>query len=56
VTVAGILISSVKVSAALTWTEADRVGWGHWLTLNNRCQSVRPNPDSRPRLEEAHYK
>ena len=25
-------------------------GWDLWLTLNNRRQSIRPKPDSRPRL------
>jgi len=56
VTIAGILISSVKVLAALTSAEADRNGWDHWLTLNNRHQSIEPKPDSRPRLEGVHYK
>ena len=55
-TVAGILISSVKVLAALTSDEADRCGWDQWLTLNNRRQSVGLKPDSTPRLERARYK
>ena len=33
-----------------------RCGWDRWLTLNNRRQSVRPKPDSRPRLEGARQK
>ena len=55
-TVAGILISSVKVLAALTSTEADRCGWDRWLTLNNRRQAVGIKPDSTPRLKGARYK
>ena len=35
---------------------SDRLGWVHWLTLNNRRQSIGPKPDSRPRLEGARYK
>ena len=54
-TVAGILISSVKVLATLTSAKADRCGWVHWLTLNNRRQSIGPKPGSRPRLKGAHY-
>jgi len=30
---------------------SDRLGWVRWLTLNNRRQSIRPKPDSRPRLQ-----
>ena len=56
VTVAGILISSVKMLAALTSAETDRCGWHRWLTLNTRRQSVGPKQDSRPRLETARYK
>jgi len=55
-TVAGILISSIKVLAALSSAEADRCGWDRWLTVNNRHQSIGPKPDSRPRLEGARYK
>ena len=44
------------MSAALTLAEADRCGWDHWLTLNNRRQSVGPKLDSRPHLEGASYK
>jgi len=40
----------------LTSAKADRCGWDHWLALKNRRQSVRPKPDSRPRLEGALYK
>jgi len=50
VTIAGILISSIKVLAA-----ADRCSWDRWLTLNNRRQSIGPKPDSRRRLEGARY-
>ena len=46
VTVADILISSVKMLAALTSAEADRCGWDCWLTLNNRRRSIGPKPDS----------
>jgi len=56
VTVAGILISSVKVLAALTLAEVDRCGWDRWLTLNIRRQSIGPKPDSRPRIEGSRYK
>jgi len=44
VTVAGILISSITVPAALMLAEVGRLGW------------VGPLTDSRPRLEGARYK
>jgi len=40
VTVAGILISSVKVLATLTWAEADRCGWtSGWRWIIGASQS-----------------
>ena len=51
----GILISTAKVLAATTSTKADRCSWDHWLTLNNRRQSIGPKLDSRPCLEGARY-
>jgi len=50
------LDNSIKMLAALTSAEANRCGWDCWLTLNNRRQSVGPEPDSRPCLEGVRYK
>ena len=55
VTVAGTLISSVKVSVALTWLKLINVVMtADWRWITDVSQSG--GPDSRPRLEGARYK
>jgi len=53
VTIADILISSVKVLVALAWLKQIDLA-GQWLVQHPA--SIRALQDSRPRLEEACYK